>query len=318
MVEIASEPPRVPHVALLIDADNTPASALPAMLADLGARGLIGVRRAYGNWAKPQLGGWQGPLLDHGIVAVHQFDHAVGKNATDLALTVDAMDLFHTCCPDILALASSDADFTPLVIRLRSSGVSVIGYGGRPATDAYRRACTEFVELPSAGKAPVPPTPSGATSAVAELKPSPQPGAPHVAQAASPTSATTTTPAKPAATSAKQAATPAKKAATPAKKAATPAKKAATPAKTTTQIPTATLRQDTLLLSRLRKAVTAAAKADGWADLAAVGSQLQDSALPGRYGYAKLRALMQATAAFDWRAPGTTLEVRPKASSKSA
>lgn len=134
------------NIVLLIDADNTPCDKLEAILADYGS---IAVKRAYGNWSKPCLKNWAWPLQHFGIRAVQQFDCASGKNATDIALTVDAMDLLHTGRYDTFILVASDSDYVPLALRLRESGAKVICIGKRGAPAAYVNVCDEFRTLDS-------------------------------------------------------------------------------------------------------------------------------------------------------------------------
>lgn len=142
-----------PSIALLIDADNADRDALVKVLADLARDGDIRIRRAYGNWFKAGLKAWDAQLTSHGIRAVQQSDPVKGKNATDLALVIDAVDLHHTVRPDVYAIVSSDSDYTPLAHYLRERGAKVLGFG-RPTTAAsFRAACTTFTPLLPAGNA---------------------------------------------------------------------------------------------------------------------------------------------------------------------
>ena len=106
---------RALRIALLIDADNAPADLIDEILTELSTLGVINIRRAYGNWTKPGLSGWQRRLLEFAIRPMQQFDYSKGKNASDMAMTVDAMELLYTERPDAYGIVSSDADFTPLV-----------------------------------------------------------------------------------------------------------------------------------------------------------------------------------------------------------
>ena len=130
------------NTALLIDADNTSPTKI-APIIDCYYE--PAVRRAYGNWCKPHLKNWERTLQQHGIKAVQQFDCAIGKNATDIALAVDAMELLHTGLYETFIIVASDSDYTPLVTKLRESGVKVIGIGQPNASEAYRNACTDFI-----------------------------------------------------------------------------------------------------------------------------------------------------------------------------
>ena len=131
-------------VALLIDADNAQASKIESVLKDVSAYGRIVIKRAYGNWSKPHLGSWESKIKRFAISAIQQFDFATGKNASDMALTIDAMELLHTEKYDCFVLVSSDSDFTSLAIKLHESGVYVVGYGNRSTVESFRNACDEF------------------------------------------------------------------------------------------------------------------------------------------------------------------------------
>ena len=122
-----TESPRA--VALLIDADNAALGSLDQVLAALAEHGELTIRRAYGNWFKSALKAWDPELNRRGIRPVQQSDPVKGKNATDLALVIDAVDLHHTIRPDVYALVSSDSDYAPLAHFLRERGVTVIGFG---------------------------------------------------------------------------------------------------------------------------------------------------------------------------------------------
>lgn len=112
-------------IALLIDADNVSHAKIAAMLAELSKYGTANIRRAYGNWASDSLKGWKDKLHDFAIRPIQQFNYSTGKNATDIALVIDAMELLYTQKLDAFCLASSDADFTPLVMQLRANGHEV-------------------------------------------------------------------------------------------------------------------------------------------------------------------------------------------------
>ena len=132
------------HVALLIDADNAQAAKAESILKDVSTYGRIVIKRAYGNWAKPNLQPWEKEIKRFAISAIQQFDFASGKNASDMALTIDAMDLLHSGKYDCFVLVSSDSDFTTLAIKLHEAGVYVIGYGRRATVESFRNACDEF------------------------------------------------------------------------------------------------------------------------------------------------------------------------------
>ncbi|MGE8397685.1 MAG: NYN domain-containing protein, partial [Comamonas sp.] len=133
------------RIALLIDADNAPAEMIDEILTELSTFGVINTRRAYGNWTKPGLQGWQSKLLQYAIRPMQQFDYSKGKNATDMAMTVDAMELLYTDPPDAYGIVSSDADFTPLVLHLRAKGAAVYGFGAAQTPKAFVNACSRFL-----------------------------------------------------------------------------------------------------------------------------------------------------------------------------
>ncbi|NUQ33219.1 MAG: NYN domain-containing protein [Dermatophilaceae bacterium] len=133
------------RLAVLIDADNTSAKLIKEMFDELAAYGTITVKRAYGDWTNPHLNGWREVLLGNAISPQQQFAYTVGKNATDSALIIDAMDLLYSGNVDGFALVSSDSDFTPLATRLREAGKRVIGVGQRKTPKAFVEACERFL-----------------------------------------------------------------------------------------------------------------------------------------------------------------------------
>ncbi|MGF6440057.1 NYN domain-containing protein [Paraburkholderia youngii] len=136
---------RSPRLALLIDADNiTPAAAAP-LLEAAARRGTVAIRRAYGDWTTTNLTGWKDRLHVHAIQPVQQFAYSTGKNATDGALIIEAMDLLYTADLDGFVIVSSDSDFTRLATRLREAGKIVYGCGERKTNKAFVAACDEFV-----------------------------------------------------------------------------------------------------------------------------------------------------------------------------
>lgn len=143
-------PPALPSVALLIDADNAALGSLDQVLAVLKEHGDVTIRRAYGNWFKAALKTWDQELTHRGIRPVQQSDPVKGKNATDLALVIDAVDLHHTIRPEVYALVSSDSDFAPLAHFLRERGAKVVGFGRANTAESFRVACSLFVPIPDA------------------------------------------------------------------------------------------------------------------------------------------------------------------------
>jgi len=134
-------------MVLLIDADNTQLSKLEAVIREISVYGRIVVKRAYGNWRKDGLRKWEDELKRLAIKAEQQFDYVTGKNATDMALVIDAINLLHTGLYDGFAIVSSDSDFTPLAINLHESGVFVFGVGERQTPESFRNSCDEFILL---------------------------------------------------------------------------------------------------------------------------------------------------------------------------
>lgn len=135
------------RLAVLIDADNTSARLIQEMFEELASFGTITVKRAYGDWTNPHLNGWRDVLLANAISPQQQFAYTYGKNATDSALIIDAMDLLYSGNVEGFAIVSSDSDFTPLATRLRESGKRVIGVGRRKTPKAFVEACERFVFL---------------------------------------------------------------------------------------------------------------------------------------------------------------------------
>ena len=135
-------------IALFIDADNISAKYGKTIIETLQSRGEIFIRRIYGNWEKNSLHGWNESILNYGLLAVQQMDFTTGKNATDMSLTIDAMDVLYQKQAAIFAIVSDDSDFTPLAVKLRERGVDVIGMGKKGhVSNSFRNACNEFIEM---------------------------------------------------------------------------------------------------------------------------------------------------------------------------
>ncbi|MEQ1805858.1 MAG: NYN domain-containing protein, partial [Burkholderiaceae bacterium] len=142
---------RKPRVALLIDADNSPAKKIDLILNELSTFGETSIRRAYGNWKKAELKGWEEVLHEHAIRPMQQFDYSKGKNASDMAMVIDALALLYNDRPDAFGIVSSDADFTPLVMHLREKGAAVYGFGGQKTPEPFVNACSRFLFLDKLG-----------------------------------------------------------------------------------------------------------------------------------------------------------------------
>ena len=182
------------RLAVLIDADNAQASVIEGLLAEVAKFGLASVKRIYGDFTTQQQAQWKKVLLKHSISPVQQFAYTSGKNATDSALIIDAMDLMYTGRFDGMCLVSSDSDFTRLAQRLREEGLTVYGFGEHKTPDPFVQACDKFIytEVLRAEAAP-------ATARAPAAKPAPArkaaggkaAAAPPVAKAATPAPAAT-------------------------------------------------------------------------------------------------------------------------------
>ncbi|MCK8045325.1 NYN domain-containing protein [Shewanella sp. 1CM18E] len=134
-------------IALFIDADNAPVAKIDVILSELAKFGVVNIRKAYGNWKSPNIKPWEDVLHEYAIQPIQQFDLTKGKNATDIALVIDAMDTLYTKDVDIICLVSSDCDFTPLVTRALADGKFLIGFGERKAPSAFVNSCSRFLYL---------------------------------------------------------------------------------------------------------------------------------------------------------------------------
>ena len=136
---------RSDRLAVLIDADNARPAIVDGLLAEIAKYGTAHVKRIYGDWTGPNLGGWKTALLDHSIQPIQQFAYTSGKNATDSAMIIDAMDLLYAERFDGFCIVSSDSDFTRLAARIRESGLIVYGFGERKTPDPFVAACDKFI-----------------------------------------------------------------------------------------------------------------------------------------------------------------------------
>lgn len=133
------------HLAVLIDADNAQASIIEGLLAEIARYGVASVKRIYGDWTSTHTTQWKKSLLKHSINPVQQFPYTTGKNATDSAMIIDAMDLMYTGRFDGFCIVSSDSDFTRLAQRLREEGLMVFGFGEKKTPESFVAACDKFV-----------------------------------------------------------------------------------------------------------------------------------------------------------------------------
>ncbi len=135
------------NLAVLIDADNIPYSNIKGMLDEIAKFGIPSIKRIYGDWTKNTVAGWKPALLEHAITPVQQYSYTTGKNATDSAMIIDAMDILHSQKVDGFCIVSSDSDFTRLAIRLRESGMLVIGIGEKKTPNPFIVACDKFIYI---------------------------------------------------------------------------------------------------------------------------------------------------------------------------
>ena len=140
-----NDPPLQHRLAVLIDADNAQPAIIEGLAREIVKYGVASVKRIYGDWTTPNLSGWKSVLLDHSIQPVQQFRYTVGKNATDSAMIIDAMDLLYTRRFEGFCLVSSDSDFTRLASRIREEGLLVYGFGEEKTPKGFVSACDKFI-----------------------------------------------------------------------------------------------------------------------------------------------------------------------------
>jgi len=133
------------HIALFIDCDNISYRAIEGIIGELSKYGVVNIRQAYGNWTKENLKNWEAKLLEFAIKPIQQFDYSKQKNATDILMTIDAMDMLHSKKIDAFAFATSDSDFTPVVMRVQQEGIKVFGFGEKKTPNAFMVACSQFI-----------------------------------------------------------------------------------------------------------------------------------------------------------------------------
>jgi len=133
------------HIALFIDSDNISFRAIEGIINELSKYGVVNIRQAYGNWTKENLKNWEEKLLEFAIKPIQQFDYSKNKNATDILMTIDAMDMLHTKKIDAFAFATSDSDFTPVVMRVQQEGIKVFGFGEKKTPKPFMAACSQFI-----------------------------------------------------------------------------------------------------------------------------------------------------------------------------
>jgi len=134
-------------LAVIIDADNVPFDNVKGMMEEIAKYGVPTFKRIYGDWTKPNLAGWKNVLLENAITPVQQYGYTKGKNSTDSAMIIDAMDILYTGKVDGFCIVSSDSDFTKLATRLRESGMKVFGFGEKKTPRPFIVACDKFIYL---------------------------------------------------------------------------------------------------------------------------------------------------------------------------
>jgi len=135
------------RLAVLIDADNVPRNSMKAIMEEAAIYGTPTIKRIYGDWTSPNVGAWKGALLENAVTPIQQYSYTTGKNSTDSAMIIDAMDILYEGKTDGFCIVSSDSDFTRLAIRLREAGMKVIGMGEQKTPVSFRVACDKFIYI---------------------------------------------------------------------------------------------------------------------------------------------------------------------------
>jgi len=135
------------RLAVLIDAENVPRNCIKSVMEEIAIYGTPTIKRIYGDWTNPMIAGWKAPLLENAITPIQQYSYTQGKNSSDSAMIIDAMDILYTEKTDGFVIVSSDSDFTRLAIRLREAGQRVIGIGERKTPNAFIAACDKFTYI---------------------------------------------------------------------------------------------------------------------------------------------------------------------------
>ena len=250
------------RLAVLIDGDNAPRDCLKGIMEEIAIYGTPMIKRIYGDWASHGLTSWKNTLLENAVTPKQQFAYTTGKNATDSAMIIDAMDILYTGKTDGYVLVSSDSDFTPLAIRLRESGMYVIGIGEEKTPKAFVQACDKFIRVEVIRDKYKKPAKTAAKKTASTAK-----------------KATSKTPEKAEKTPAK----------TAAKKAAAPAADAKPP-----------VPED--IINLIADSVADLADDDGWIDMSNLGNLIikkQPDFDPRTYGYGKLSNMLRNLPRFE-------------------
>lgn len=158
-------------LAVLIDADNVPYAHVREMFEEIAKYGTPTFKRIYADWTKPTVSGWKKVLLENAITPIQQYSYSSGKNSSDSALIIDAMDILYTGKVDGFCIVSSDSDFTRLATRLREAGMKVIGIGEKKTLPPFISACDKFIYIEILNQSPLPVEDSGTTPAATKTKP---------------------------------------------------------------------------------------------------------------------------------------------------
>ena len=267
------------RLALLIDAENVSARYIKPLFEEVSKFGTMTARRIYGDWTQPHSGHWRSLLREYAIVPVQQFRLSSGKNCTDCALIIDAMDLLYSERFDGFCIVSSDSDFTRLACRLRESGLVVYGFGEKKTPDAFAKSCDRFISLE-----------------LLEALPEPTP----MVQDARESAAVRT--GKGGAAETKLGSRPGAGARVASQEAKIPTRRVLAAANGAA--PASRLKRDEPQLALVKAAYLAAAGGDGWADLASFGAQIQKrspSFDPRTFGCSKLGGFVASIDLFEIR-----------------
>ncbi|QSA95973.1 NYN domain-containing protein [Methylococcus sp. EFPC2] len=291
-------------IALLIDADNSPATKIDIILAELAKYGVANIRQAYGNWKNPNLKPWENVLHEYAIRPIQQFAYTKGKNATDIALVIDAMDLLYSQRLDAFCIVSSDSDFTPLIMRILTNGLKVYGFGEKKTPLPFVKACSRFVYLEALtdidGEQDVKPSIMLGTESARLSCPPPETHFLEKSPSVVPPSGK-----------------PSSRINLPSDKGLKNGKiEGALPVVSSLNKVATNLSVDKQLIHLLKTAVAATVTDDGWSPLSAVGTHISNrTSFDSRnYGFKKLSDLFLAYGSFDVRKTSKGIAVRPVAS----
>ena len=268
------------RLAVLIDADNVPRNSMKAIMEEAAIYGTPTIKRIYGDWTSPNVGAWKSALLENAVTPIQQYSYTTGKNSTDSAMIIDAMDILYEGKTDGFCIVSSDSDFTRLAIRLREAGMKVIGMGEQKTPVAFRVACDRFIYI------------ENIRAAQQEREKAAQAPAQPVKKAEPKTAAKKTHKTKAEAHK------------TPEKPVPAPEAEAEPPAAEQQAVPAprkaGKIPEDTVLL--IAASVSDLADEDGWASMAELGNLLlkkQPDFDPRNFGFAKLTPLIRSLSRFE-------------------